>query len=185
MAELYQTNCTTIEEALASKDWRDRLIGEYNFVQQKEEKLYSVVIDYECGRLNFSLSCNPKLLKAQLNAMSTYSYILALRMELEHINPDLKQPNVKQEVTEEEEDEEEPNIFNQMIKSMESLVSSLHEEMEKDETKHKNEEKKVVFTSVTCPNPNCDIAMETTKPDVLTYCPSCGTKLEKAVIKDA
>lgn len=183
MIELYQTNCTTVAEALASENWKDRLIGEYNFVRQKKERLYSKLIAYDSGCLNFKLTCDPKLLKAQLNAMSAYSYILSIRMEVEHINPNLKKANIKPEVNE-EKDEEETNVFDQMIQSMENLVSSLQEEMEKEETKNTKEEKKLKFTSVTCPNPNCDVAMETSKPDDLNYCPSCGTKLVKDT-KDA
>lgn len=175
MTELYQTNCTTVEEALASENWKDRLIGEYNFVQQKEEKLYSTLIAHDSGRLNFKLNCDPRLLKAQLNAMSTYSYILAIRMEVEHINPDLKKTDTKSEVNEEKNEEEETNVFDNMIKSFENLVSSLQEEIETEETKK---------TTIACPNPNCDMAMETSKPDDLKYCPFCGTKLVKGT-KDA
>ncbi len=182
MTELYQTNCTTIIEALDSENWKDRLIGEYNFIQQNKEKLYNMLTAYKSDQLNFKLTCDPKLLTAQLNTMAVYSYILEIRLKTEHINPNLKQSNNKQEVNKEEE--EEPNVFDQMIKSMENLVSSLQEEMEKEETKHKTEDKKLKFTSVTCPNPNCDVAMETSKPDDLNYCPSCGTKLEKAIMHD-
>ena len=184
MTELYETNCTTVAEALASENWKDRLIGEYNFVQQKEEKLYNTLIAYDSGHLNFKLNCDPKLLKAQLNAMSTYSYILAIRMEAEHINPNLKKADTKPEVNEEKNEEEGSDVFDNMIKSFENLVSSLQEELEKEEPKHKNEEEKPIFTPVTCPNPNCDVAMETSKPDDLNYCPSCGTKLVKGT-KDA
>ena len=88
----YRTDCETIEDALASEDWRDRLVGEFNFVREKENKLYGMLLRYADGTLDFKPHCSIELLTMQLNAMSAYSAILEIRLNKEGINGNLRNP---------------------------------------------------------------------------------------------
>lgn len=87
---MYKTNCKTIQEAMASTDWRDRFIGEYNYISKNSLKLHITCTKYAAGTLKFTPNCSLELLLMQLNAIDNYLNVLKIRAFKENINLHLK-----------------------------------------------------------------------------------------------
>ena len=67
------------------KDYKQRMVNEYNELKERTDKLGFVLVKETRGCLNFELSCPVNLLKAQYNAMNSYLNILKVRAEIEGI----------------------------------------------------------------------------------------------------
>lgn len=71
---------------MTSKHYKDRFRAEYWQTRIRCEKLYSMIVKYEAGKLDFTPTCPLDLLKRQLEAMSHYLYALEVRAQLEGVN---------------------------------------------------------------------------------------------------
>ena len=73
------------KEEVKMKDYKQRMVNEYNELKERTDKLGFVLVKESRGGLNFELSCPVNLLKAQYNAMNSYLNILKVRAEIEGI----------------------------------------------------------------------------------------------------
>ena len=78
-----------IIELLKSDDYRSRAIGEYFFVKYKYDKLHSMIIKREAGKLDFKPKCPMEQWKSQASAMGQYLYQLEVKAEIEGYSLDL------------------------------------------------------------------------------------------------
>ena len=78
-----------IVELLRSDDYRSRAIGEYYFVKDKYDKLHSMIIRREAGKLDFEPNCPMDQWKLQASAMGQYLYQLEIKSEIEGYSLDL------------------------------------------------------------------------------------------------
>lgn len=76
---------------MTSPHYKDRFRAEYWQTKIRYEKLYSMIVKYEAGKLDFTPTCPLDLLKRQLEAMSQYLYMLEVRARLEEV--DLEKPD--------------------------------------------------------------------------------------------
>ena len=67
------------------EDYKQRIVNEYNELQERTVKLGFMLVRESRGGLDFELSCPVSLLKAQYNAMNSYLNILELRAEIDGI----------------------------------------------------------------------------------------------------
>ena len=67
------------------EDYKQRIVNEYNELQERTVKLGFMLVRESRGGLDFELSCPVNLLKAQYNAMNSYLNILEVRAEIEGI----------------------------------------------------------------------------------------------------
>ena len=72
-----------IIEFLKSDDYRSRAIGEYYFVKDKYNKLHSMIIKREAGKLDFEPNCPMEQWKSQASGIGQYLYQLELKAEIE------------------------------------------------------------------------------------------------------
>lgn len=72
-------------ELMNSSDYKERFKGEYLQTKIRYEKLDSMIIKYDAGKLNFKPKCSIDLLKKQAGAMLNYLYYLEVRAEIEGI----------------------------------------------------------------------------------------------------
>lgn len=75
---------------MTSPHYKDRFRAEYWQTKERYEKLYSMIVKYEAGKLDFTPTCPLDLLKQQMEAMSKYLYVLEVRAKLEGV--DLEKP---------------------------------------------------------------------------------------------
>ena len=75
-------------ELMGSEDFKERFRAEYFQTKIRYDKLYSMIVKYEAGKLNFTPKCSLDLLKNQAKAMKDYLYILEMRATIEGINLD-------------------------------------------------------------------------------------------------
>lgn len=68
---------------------RSRTIGEYFFVKDKYDKLHSMIIKREAGKLDFKPKCPMEQWKSQASAMGQYLYQLEVKAEIEGYSLDL------------------------------------------------------------------------------------------------
>lgn len=68
-----------------SEDYTDRLRAEYYQTKIRYDKLHSMIIKYEAGKLDFEPECSIELLKEQARYMGNYLYVLEVRSEVENI----------------------------------------------------------------------------------------------------
>ena len=72
-------------DLMNSEDYTDRLRAEYYQTKIRYDKLHSMIIKYEAGKLDFEPECSIELLKEQARYMGNYLYILEVRSEVENI----------------------------------------------------------------------------------------------------
>lgn len=72
-----------IIKLIQSDDYKDRLQGEYLELLERTEKLRVLLFKYDRGLLDFKPNAPIRILKAQLNAMEAYLYILDYRITIE------------------------------------------------------------------------------------------------------
>lgn len=75
-------------ELMDSEDFKERFRAEYFQTKIRYDKLHSMIVKYEAGKLNFTPKCSLDLLKNQAKAMEEYLYILEMRATIEGINLD-------------------------------------------------------------------------------------------------
>ena len=75
-------------ELMGSEDFKERFRAEYFQTKIRYDKLHSMIVKYEAGKLNFTPKCSLDLLKNQAKAMGEYLYILEIRATIEGINLD-------------------------------------------------------------------------------------------------
>ena len=75
-------------ELMGSEDFKERFRAEYFQTKIRYDKLHSMIVKYEAGKLNFTPKCSLDLLKNQAKAMREYLYILEIRATIEGINLD-------------------------------------------------------------------------------------------------
>ncbi len=71
---------------LASKDYKQRFVGEYLMIRDKADRLDNMLDAYYDNKLGFSPTCPIAVLEAQSNAMWTYLKVLEYRADLELID---------------------------------------------------------------------------------------------------
>ena len=67
------------------EDYKQRIVNEYNELEERTVKLGFMLARESRGGLDFELSCPVNLLIAQYNAMNSYLKILEVRAEIEGI----------------------------------------------------------------------------------------------------
>ena len=72
-------------ELMGSEDFKERFRAEYFQTKIRYDKLHSMIVKYEAGKLNFTPKCSLDLLKNQAKAMGEYLYILEMRATIEGI----------------------------------------------------------------------------------------------------
>lgn len=72
-----------IIKLIQSDDYKDRLHGEYLELLERSEKLRNMIFKYDRGALEFKPNIPIEILRAQLNAMESYLYILDYRISIE------------------------------------------------------------------------------------------------------
>lgn len=75
-------------DMMNSADYKERFRAEYWQTEVRYRKLHNMVIKYEAGTLDFTLTCSIELLKKQKAAMGQYLYWLEVRAEIEGIDLD-------------------------------------------------------------------------------------------------
>ena len=75
-------------ELMGSEDFKERFRAEYFQTKIRYDKLHSMIVKYEAGKLNFTPKCSLDLLKNQAKAMGEYLYVLEIRATIEGINLD-------------------------------------------------------------------------------------------------
>lgn len=70
-----------IIKLIQSDDYRDRLHGEYLELLERCNNLRKMVFKYDRGVLDFKPNIPIEILRAQLNAMESYLYILDYRIK--------------------------------------------------------------------------------------------------------
>ncbi len=70
---------------MGSEDYKERFKAEYDQLEIRIHKLTGMLSAWEVGALSFRPICSYDLLKAQLNAMETYAYLLRERAKIEGI----------------------------------------------------------------------------------------------------
>ena len=73
-------------ELMESSDYKERLKAEYWQTKIRYNKLHSMVVKYEAGKLPFKPTCSIELLKQQKAAMGQYLYTLEVRAAIEEID---------------------------------------------------------------------------------------------------
>ena len=72
-----------IIKLIQSSDYKERLQGEYFELLERCNKLRNFIFKYDRGALNFKPNIPIEILRAQLNAMDAYLYILDYRISIE------------------------------------------------------------------------------------------------------
>jgi hypothetical protein len=75
----------TITTLMLSKDYKERMKGEYYHVVNRKENLEAVVKLWDAGKLPFTPDCPRSIYDLQLRAMSDYMAILEARAKIEKI----------------------------------------------------------------------------------------------------
>lgn len=72
-------------EMMSSDDFKERFKAEYYQTKIRYDKLHTMVVKYEAGKLDFEPRCTLEILKSQLSFMGRYLYTLELRAAIEDI----------------------------------------------------------------------------------------------------
>lgn len=75
--------------------YKVRMVKEYWGLKDKYDKLHKMLVKYDAGKLDFTLTCPIGVLREQAGVMGNYLYILEKRAIIEDI--DLFDANVKNE----------------------------------------------------------------------------------------
>ena len=68
------------------EDYKKRMVEEYQELVPRVAKLENILSKYGNGTLDFEPDCPIDLLRAQLNAMRAYMFILQMRSEIEDVD---------------------------------------------------------------------------------------------------
>lgn len=72
-------------DMMNSSDYKERFKAEYYQTKIRYNKLHTMCLKYEAGKLDFTPTCSLELLKEQKQAMGHYLYCLELRAVYEGI----------------------------------------------------------------------------------------------------
>jgi hypothetical protein len=72
-------------EMMQSDDYKERFKAEYHQTKIRYEKLHKMTVKYDAGTLDFTPTCDIKLLKEQKMHMGNYLRCLEIRAEVEGI----------------------------------------------------------------------------------------------------
>lgn len=75
-----------IIKLIQSDDYKERLKGEYLELLERTNKLRDFLFKYDRGMLDFKPNIPIEILRAQLDAMEAYLYILDYRISIECID---------------------------------------------------------------------------------------------------
>lgn len=75
--------------------YKMRMVKEYWDLKDKYDKLHKMLVKYDAGKLDFTLTCPIGILREQAGVMGNYLYILEKRAIIEDI--DLFDADVKNE----------------------------------------------------------------------------------------
>ncbi|MEG0643259.1 MAG: hypothetical protein RR489_05135 [Clostridia bacterium] len=75
-------------ELMSSEDYKERSKAEYYQTKIRCNKLFSMLVKYENGMLNFIPNCDTIILRKQFKAMRTYLECLEERAVIEEIELD-------------------------------------------------------------------------------------------------
>ena len=74
-----------LDFCLSHPNYKVRSIGEYWFVKTRYEKLHSMIVKREAGKLDFTPNCPMEQWKAQAEAMGQYLYQLEVKAAYEDV----------------------------------------------------------------------------------------------------
>lgn len=83
--EIKEIRLKDTAKLMKSKNYKKRFKAEYWQLKIRYEKLETTIARYDCGILDFELTCPIDMLREQLKAMGGYMDILKLRAEKENI----------------------------------------------------------------------------------------------------
>lgn len=72
-------------QLMQSDNYKDRFKAEYWQTKIRYDRLHKMIVKHEAGTLDFTPSCDMRVLKDQAGAMGNYLYALEVRAEIEHI----------------------------------------------------------------------------------------------------
>ncbi len=67
------------------EDYKERMKTEYVELKEKYTKLHRMLVRYDAGKLDFSLTCPVDLLRKQKSVMGQYLNILEIRALIEDV----------------------------------------------------------------------------------------------------
>lgn len=67
------------------EDYKVRFVKEYKDLDDKYQKLHKMLVKYDAGKLEFTLTCPIDLLRKQASIMGQYLYVLETRAQIEDI----------------------------------------------------------------------------------------------------
>jgi len=76
----------TITTLMLSKDYKERMKGEYYHVQNRKENLEAVLKLWDSGKLTFVPDCPRSIYDLQMRAMKDYMAVLEARAKIEKID---------------------------------------------------------------------------------------------------
>lgn len=72
-------------EMMQSEDYKERLKAEYYQTKIRLDKLRATMVKHDAGTLNFTFTCDPHVLRRQMEVMEDYVYLLAVRCAIEGV----------------------------------------------------------------------------------------------------
>ncbi len=82
----YMYSQNDIADMTLSSDYKIRFKGEYLELQNRINKLYTMLVKYQADELDYIPDTPINVLQEQFNAMQKYKYWLDVRCKIEHIN---------------------------------------------------------------------------------------------------
>lgn len=79
-------NLNETVEKMLSADYKDRFQAEYRQTKIRYDKLHTIIVKADAGKLEFEPTCPLELLRRQAQAMGQYLYCLEVRAQIEGID---------------------------------------------------------------------------------------------------
>ena len=67
------------------EDYKERMVEEYRQAKDRYDKLHKMLVKYDAGTLDFTLTCPVELLRKQAYHMGNYLNVLEIRAEIEGV----------------------------------------------------------------------------------------------------
>ena len=68
------------------EDYKKRMMNEYRELKERYDKLHTMLVKYDAGKLDFTPTCPIELLRKQASIMGQYLYVLETRSVIEGID---------------------------------------------------------------------------------------------------
>lgn len=65
--------------------YKERMVEEYRQTKDRYDKLHKMLVKYDAGTLDFTLTCPVELLREQAYHMGNYLNVLEIRAEIEGV----------------------------------------------------------------------------------------------------